>query len=134
MKKKKEHDKRDYERIERAVPKVTVIRRERINIRVTKLEKDIIEDNAKPLSVANYLRTIGQKKRIKPILGKEFFDLVQQIRKFGNNHNQITKLLHSNIHAISDYNNLDTLLKQQKEITILLQEVKDTYLFLGNLK
>lgn len=130
MEKNKEHNRRDYKRIERTLPKaskVQNIRSENILIRVSRLEKDIITDNAKPFSLSEYLRQTGQKNTIKPVLGREFFELLTQIKYVGNNINQITKHINANKYLLKDYNKSDKLIELLENNLLIMQEVKEIF-------
>lgn len=100
-------------------------RKEKIEIRCTRLEKERIKNNAGTLNVSNYLRTLGLKNKIKQPVGPEFFEMLSQLKKIGNNLNQLTKLFHSNLNELVNLNNVDTLIKTHAETRKMLDEIKD---------
>jgi len=100
-------------------------RKEKIEIRCTRLEKERIKNNAGTLSISQYLRTVGLKNKIKPQVGPEFFNLTTQLKCIGNNLNQLTKLFHSNLNELVDLNNAEKLLRTHVETKKLLDEVKE---------
>lgn len=108
-------------------PKKRFNRTEKIEIRCTRLEKELITDHAGKLSVSNYLRTLGLKNKVKPPYGPEFFEMISQLKYTGNNMNQLLKKIHANKDQIKDYKNLDTLLEFLENNWALLVEIKNIF-------